>query len=147
MAGDAAQRPIRTFQGAVNIDLPCDHLDKQQDPQEENAMEMIVRQQDQTFVIAVTGRMDAVTASQFDKRLETLMAEGAVHIIVNLRDLEYISSAGLQTILATAKKLENISGEILLADLSGAVKEVFEISGFDTIFRIFHTEEEALASI
>jgi stage II sporulation protein AA (anti-sigma F factor antagonist) len=110
-------------------------------------MEMIVRQEDQAVVVSVTGRMDAVTASQFDKRLETLMTEGATHIIVNFRDLEYISSAGLQTILATAKKLENISGEILLANLSGAVKEVFEISGFDTIFRIFDTEDAALASI
>ena len=110
-------------------------------------MEMIVRQEDQAVVVSVTGRMDAVTASQFDKRLETLMAEGATHIIVHFRDLEYISSAGLQTILATAKKLENSKGEILLANLSGAVKEVFEISGFDTIFRIFDTEEAALASI
>jgi stage II sporulation protein AA (anti-sigma F factor antagonist) len=110
-------------------------------------MEMIVRQEDQSVVVSVNGRMDAVTASQFDKRLETLMAEGALHIIVNFRDLEYISSAGLQTILATAKKLENINGEILLASLSGAVKEVFEISGFDTIFRIFDTEDAALASI
>jgi len=41
------------------------------------------------------------------------MVEGATHIIVNFRDLEYISSAGLQTILATAKKLENSKGEIL----------------------------------
>lgn len=110
-------------------------------------MEMIVRQEDQAVVVSVTGRMDAVTASQFDKRLETLMEEGAARIIVNFRDLEYISSAGLQTILATAKRLENINGEILLANLSDAVKEVFEISGFDTIFRIFDTEGAALASI
>ena len=111
-------------------------------------MEMIVRQEDhQAVVVSVTGRMDAVTASQFDKRLETLMVEGATHIIVNFQDLEYISSAGLQTILATAKKLENSKGEILLANLSGSVKEVFEISGFDTIFRIFDTEESALSSI
>lgn len=110
-------------------------------------MEMIARQEDQAVVISVNGRMDAVTASQFDKRLETLMAEGATHIIVNFQDLEYISSAGLQAILATAKRLENSKGEILLANLSGAVKEVFEISGFDTILRIFDTEEAALASI
>ena len=130
-----------------NTDLPYHQLDEQQDAQEEDAMEMIVRQEDQAVVVSVTGRMDAVTASQFDKRLETLMVEGATNIIVNFRDLEYISSAGLQTILATAKKLENSKGEILLANLSGAVKEVFEISGFDTIFRIFDTEELALSSI
>jgi stage II sporulation protein AA (anti-sigma F factor antagonist) len=110
-------------------------------------MEMMVKKAGKAFVILATGRMDAVTASQFDKRLETLMAEGATHIIVNFQDLEYISSAGLQTILATAKKLEDINGEILLINLSGAVKEVFEISGFDTIFRIFDTEDAALASL
>jgi stage II sporulation protein AA (anti-sigma F factor antagonist) len=95
----------------------------------------------------VAGRMDAVTAPQFDKRLETLVSEGATKIVIDFRHLEYISSAGLQTILANAKKLENLNGEILLVHLSGAVKEVFEISGFDTIFPIFDDQEAALASL
>ena len=110
-------------------------------------MEMMVRNEERAAIIAVTGRMDAVSAPQFDKRLETLMAEGATRIIVNFQNLEYISSAGLQIVLANAKKLESIDGELLLTNLSGAVKEVFEISGFDTIFQIFDDPDAALASL
>jgi anti-anti-sigma factor len=110
-------------------------------------MEMMVKSTERAVIISVTGRMDAATAPQFDKRLETLMAEGATRIVIDFHGLEYISSAGLQTILATAKKLEHIAGDILLIRLSGAVKEVFEISGFDTIFQIFDDQEAALASL
>ena len=110
-------------------------------------MQMTVTNTEKAAIISAAGRMDAVTAPQFDKRLETLIAEGATRIIIDFRDLEYISSAGLQTILANAKKLENLNGEILLVHLSGAVKEVFEISGFDTIFPIFDDREAALASL
>jgi stage II sporulation protein AA (anti-sigma F factor antagonist) len=110
-------------------------------------MEMMVRNEEKAAIIAVTGRMDAVSAPQFDKKLETLMAEGATRIIVNFQNLEYISSAGLQIVLANAKKLEFIDGELLLTNLSGAVKEVFEISGFDTIFQIFDDPDAALASL
>jgi stage II sporulation protein AA (anti-sigma F factor antagonist) len=123
------------------------HPGRSKNTQEGEAMEMIVRNEEKAAIIAVTGRMDAVSAPQFDKRLETLMAEGATRIIVNFQDLEYISSAGLQIVLANAKKLESIDGELLLTNLSGAVKEVFEISGFDTIFQIFDDPDAALASL
>jgi stage II sporulation protein AA (anti-sigma F factor antagonist) len=123
------------------------HPDRSKNTQEGEAMEMIVRNEERAAIIAVTGRMDAVSAPQFDKRLETLMAEGATRIIVNFQNLEYISSAGLQIVLANAKKLESIDGELLLTNLSGAVKEVFEISGFDTIFQIFDDPDAALASL
>ena len=123
------------------------HPDRSKNTQEGEAMEMMVRNEEKAAIIAVTGRMDAVSAPQFDKRLETLMAEGATRIIVNFQNLEYISSAGLQIVLANAKKLEFIDGELLLTNLSGAVKEVFEISGFDTIFQIFDDPDAALASL
>jgi len=123
------------------------HPGRSKNTQEGEAMEMMVRNEEKAAIIAVTGRMDAVSAPQFDKRLETLMAEGATRIIVNFQNLEYISSAGLQIILANAKKLESIDGELLLTNLSGAVKEVFEISGFDTIFQIFDDPDAALASL
>ncbi len=117
------------------------------DTLEGETMQMTVTNTEKAAIISAAGRMDAVTAPQFDKRLETLVAEGATRIIIDFHDLEYISSAGLQTILANAKKLESLNGEILLVHLSGAVKEVFEISGFDTIFPIFDDLDAALASL
>jgi len=115
------------------------------DQGQEEYMEIMTRKRENTVIVSVAGRMDTAAAPPFDKSLETLMAEGDTCILIDFKDLEYMSSAGLQAILATAKKLERINGEIILMRLAGAVKEVFEISGFNNIFRIFDNEDAAFA--
>ena len=97
-------------------------------------------------LVRVSGRIDSSNAAEFDRVLKEVGSRKH-NVVLELSGVEYISSAGLQTILANAKKLENLNGEILLVHLSGAVKEVFEISGFDTIFPIFDDREAALASL
>lgn len=86
--------------------------------------------------ITLKGRMDAVSSPDFDRALDELMSEGQTHFLLDLSNLEYISSAGLQSLLAAAKRLEQMDGGITLSNLKGAVLEVFEISGFDTLFPI-----------
>jgi len=107
-------------------------------------MEINTRKEGNVLVILLKGRLDAVTAPDFDKRIEGLLSEGEKEMIINFTELEYISSAGLRSILATAKHLKAKGGRILLAELRGAVKEVFEISGFYSIFQIFGSEADAL---
>jgi anti-anti-sigma factor len=91
--------------------------------------------------------MDAVTAPVFEKSLSEMIEKGEHSFIVNLSALVYISSAGLRSILATAKQLKNKNGEIIFAGLQGAVEEVFRISGFHSIFKVYETEEKALKKI
>ena len=63
---------------------------------------------------------------------------------MNLAKLDYISSAGLRVLLASAKQLKPDGGEIRICNLNEVVKEVFDISGFVTIFKVFGSETEAL---
>ncbi|HOF05376.1 MAG TPA: STAS domain-containing protein [Syntrophales bacterium] len=109
-------------------------------------MEIDVRKEGQTVVISLTGRMDAVSAPQFDMTAEELLAQGDRRLIINFETLEYISSAGLQSILALAKRLEPVDGSVVLCNLNGPVKEVFDISGFSFIFNIYDNLEDAKAS-
>ncbi len=109
-------------------------------------MEIDVTKEGNTVVISLTGRMDAVSAPQFDRTLDDLLAQGDRRLIINFETLEYISSAGLQSILALAKRLETVDGSVVLCNLSGPVKEVFDISGFSCIFNIFENLEDAKAS-
>jgi anti-anti-sigma factor len=88
--------------------------------------------------------MDAVTVQEFEKSVSELLSGGENVLLVNFSELEYISSAGLRSILATAKQLKARNGEIRFTGLKNTVKEVFEISGFYSIFKTFETEEEAL---
>jgi len=92
--------------------------------------------------ITLKGRMDAVSSPDFDRALDELMSQGQRQFLLDLSNLEYISSAGLQSLLAAAKRLEQIEGIITLSNLNGAVLEVFQISGFDTLFPILDSRPE-----
>ena len=107
-------------------------------------MEISVRKEGNASVVSVQGRIDAVTAGEFEKSLSALMAGGDYRLVLNFSALEYISSAGLRSILSAAKQLKAKEGRMLFANLQGPVKDVFKISGFGSIFKIYDSEQEAL---
>ena len=98
-------------------------------------------------IITVKGRMDAVSAPDFEKKLGDWIDEGEKNFIIDLGELDYISSAGLRSILATAKKLKAVNGQLFLSTLKDVVKEVFDISGFSSIIPIYESVEAALEQI
>ena len=98
-------------------------------------------------VMSLKGRLDAVASSEFERTLSDWISKGDHHFLLNFTDLEYISSAGLRSILATSKKLKETRGKIVLTGLHGPVEEVFKISGFLSIFRVFASAEAALKEI
>jgi anti-anti-sigma factor len=110
-------------------------------------MEISTRKEKNALIVSVKGRMDAVTAPEFEKHLSDWLSKGENVFLLNFSALEYISSAGLRSILATAKRLKEKQGKILLAGLKGPVEEVFNISGFYSIFKIFDSEEAAFKEI
>lgn len=95
------------------------------------------------MIVAVEGRMDAVSAPEFDQRCEEWIASGETVFILDFGALEYISSAGLRSLLVLGKKLTARKGKVLIASLKDVVKEVFQISGFASIFTIVDTVETA----
>lgn len=96
------------------------------------------------LIVKISGRMDAVTAPEFEKALHAWIDEREKHFVVDLSSLEYISSAGLRSILVIAKKLKAINGKIALAAMEESVNEVFEISGFNSIIPIHDTVQAAI---
>ena len=96
------------------------------------------------IVVTVEGRMDAVSAPDFERFLNDLIADGALRIIVDFEALDYISSAGLRSVLITAKKIQAKNGEIMIVSLHDTVKEIFEISGFNTIIPVYGSVDAAL---
>ena len=110
-------------------------------------MEIQKKKEKETVVVSVKGRLDAVSSPEFEKELAALMAEGESIFILDFGSLDYISSAGLRSILAATKKLKEKKGKLLLASLKEVVKEVFDISGFSAIIPIHDTVEAALAEV
>lgn len=105
-------------------------------------MQITTHQQDEATVLAVSGRLDAMTAPDFEQ--ESATVDGA-KLILDLSELEYVSSAGLRSILALAKRLNSTGGSLALCNVTGLVKEVLEMSGFDSFLPIHPSLDAALA--
>lgn len=96
-------------------------------------------------VLSLSGRLNVTTTVDLESAFGELLKAGKAKVLVDCRDLEYISSAGLRVLLAAAKSFKKIGGEVSLCGLKPNVKQVFEISGFTTIFPIYTSRDEALA--
>jgi anti-anti-sigma factor len=110
-------------------------------------MEVTTRELGGCTVLRVAGRLDATSAAAFDKGFADSVARGTKNIVLDFSVLEYISSAGLRSVLGVKKKLKSIGGDVAVAGLAGAVKEVFVISGIDSLLCVRGTAEEAAASL
>lgn len=106
-----------------------------------------VRKSGGAVVFSVKGKVDTVNASAFGEYLTKAVEKTENALVVNLSELYFISSAGLRVILGAAKKLQAEEREFLLAGLKGHVKEVFEIAGFCSLFKVFDSEESALRQL
>ncbi len=107
-------------------------------------MEINIDKQSNAIVVAVKGRMDAVSAPEFESALSDHIVAGAGRFVVDCSALDYISSAGLRSLLTTAKALRARDGDLVVAALQDVVREVFDISGFGKIFSIFDSTDAAL---
>jgi anti-anti-sigma factor len=98
-------------------------------------------------VVVMVPRFDAYTAGDVEKVLKDQITKGTKNIIADFSNNEYIASAGLRVLLSTAKSLHNSGGQIVLFAMNPRVYEVFEMSGFTQIFKIFNSQKEALESL
>ena len=94
-------------------------------------------------ILAFTGRLDAISAPAAEQKINETIGTGAAKLLLDLSSLDYVSSAGLRVLLATAKKLSRQNGQLVLCGLQPSVREVFEISGFLSIFKVVATAAEA----
>ena len=85
-------------------------------------------------VITLVGRLDTTTAPALDQTINEDMGD-IKNLVLDLKGLEYISSAGLRVLLGAQKKMQKI-GAMKLIHVSEAVMEVFEMTGFADILVI-----------
>lgn len=95
-------------------------------------------------IIKLSGRLDAYSASDIEKKMDVLINDGRAKLVVNLEALEYISSSGLRVFLAELKKVRKVQGDIKLACMKPYIKEVFDIAGFTQLFNIEESENDAV---
>ena len=95
-------------------------------------------------VVVMESKFDAGIAKEVEKIFRKVIEGGARKLLCDFSQTQYISSAGLRVLLVAAKSLKKTGGQIALCCLNEFVHEVFETTGFTRIFRIYHSQEEAL---
>lgn len=110
---------------------------------ESKKMQISVAKAGEQMVAVISGRLDTATAQAAEDILLPLVENGSV--IADLAEVGYVSSAGLRVLLKAAKQARLTGARFALCGLHQPVREVLEISGFDTMMQIFPSRDAALA--
>lgn len=97
-------------------------------------------------IVCMSGRLDTNTAIEADAELKKIIASGSLQIVLNFKNLNYISSSGLRIMILALREVKKRQGDLKLACLKPSVKEIIHIAGFDRLFSLYGTEEEAVKS-
>jgi anti-anti-sigma factor len=93
----------------------------------------------------IEGRLDVQGAVVLETYAQQHLSAGELRLVLDLAGVDYISSAGLRSLLVVAKKVQAVNGSLVLCGLTPIVLNVMSISGFQQLLKICVTEEEAVA--
>jgi anti-sigma B factor antagonist len=109
-------------------------------------MKTEIQQESNSTIVKVTGSVDALTAADLSRVLSNQVAEGKVNLIVDLVDVEFMSSAGLRTLLGAVKEARSNGGDLRITSANPGVDKVLKMSGFHNIAKVFPSQAEAVSS-
>ena len=97
-------------------------------------MESTLNRDGNKLTVAIAGRLDTLSSPDFEKEMEPALG-GVTELIIDLKNLDYISSAGLRVLLGLAQTMED-QGKMVVTNPNDAVMDVFSVTGFDDILTI-----------
>jgi anti-sigma B factor antagonist len=101
----------------------------------------------QISIIRVGGYIDTTTSSELERALDTLLKQKRYNIVVDLGNVDYISSAGWGIFISEIKSIRENNGDLKLVKMIPDVYEIFELLEFHHILDVYDTLEEALGTI
>ena len=110
-------------------------------------MEISQERDGDVVIVRLSGRLDSSAAPGAEERLSAALTGTPPRVAIDMGQLVYISSAGLRVLLVLAKKVQQEKGKVALGGLAANVREVFTVSGFDTIFSVVPDSAAAVAAV
>lgn len=110
-------------------------------------MDIIEDSKESVTIVEVRGRIDSNTANLFGEKLLSVLKSGGARLVVDFRNIIYISSSGFRALLLAGKMAEENSGILALCGLSPEVKRLFDLGDFTDLFQIYPSREDCLAKL
>lgn len=99
---------------------------------------------DKVSVFKLSGHLDAGTVSQLTSSCEAEKSKSHYKWVIDMSELEYISSAGLSFFMGVVSDLRNQGGDILFVGLTPKTSKIFNVLGFNQLFEVFSKEADAV---
>ena len=100
-------------------------------------MEIKSTVQGDEIILKASGRVDTTNYNDFEKSVNELLKENVKHLILDCSEINYISSSGLRVFLTIQKTMMSRGGKFSLFSMQQGIKEIFDISGFSSLFSIY----------
>lgn len=99
-------------------------------------------------LVAVSGEVDSATAPELEETLQDLVASGKKHLVINLKDVSFMSSAGLKALIGAQMKVRRMipAGDVVLSEVPPYLRDTLELVGFHHVFRFYESDVEAVGS-
>ena len=122
-------------------------------------MEITERRTADVVTLGLSGRLDGTTAKAFEEKILGQIESGDRRFIIDLEQLDYVSSAGLRVFLLAGKRLDSTNGKLVLCGfkktipyhtlnrIQDPVREVFDIAGFLSIFSTYGSHDDAIKAL
>lgn len=110
-------------------------------------MRLEKRSIDDILVVQPVGRLDSTSSPELERVLVENLDAGTKRLLFDFSSLDYISSAGLRVVLLAGKRLRPVQGKMALVGMRDVVREVFEMSGFLSLFAVADTVEEGVTKV
>jgi anti-sigma B factor antagonist len=109
-------------------------------------MNIETRELKHVSVVKISGRVNSVTAPEVETVLHDLIDSDRHQVVLDLQEVEYMSSAGLRVLVTALKAAQKSGGDLKLAQLAVRVKEVLDLSGLTPIFNVYRDVVEAVGA-
>jgi anti-anti-sigma factor len=111
------------------------------------ALKLMEEVAEEITILEGRGRLDSTTAKEFGDRLIALIQAGRSAIVVDLKNITYISSAGFRALLIAKRSTAERQGKLALCGVIGDVKRLFELGSFIDHFLICQTQADGIAKL
>jgi anti-sigma B factor antagonist len=115
-------------------------------------MDVTHKRMNRVDLLTINGRLDAASAPQLKQQIDTLFDQGRCRLVLDLAGLEYVASPGLRVLIEARKRARDRKitdlegGDVRIANLPPRIKEVFDLTGFTSLFEIYPDVVDAVGS-